>query len=130
MEFGKKGVDLPLTLYWPKVADINDYVYLLDTERTKKLLVLDLARKMWNALASLPLDGSCARASMAALNGKLGVVGGPDKICAWYNPPTGSWSIDQTVNKVHRNGSLLVHGNTLLILGGSSGGGTVDMCPC
>ena len=117
----QRGVDLPTAVEWPKVAGIKDTAYLLDAESSKQLLKLDLERKMWHRLASLPVDDQCNGVSMTVVNDKLCVAGGrPNKICAWYSTATNSWSIGQVPGSPHYYGSLLVHDNTLLILGGSN----------
>ena len=82
-------------------------------------LKLDFERKVWDRLASLPVDGACHGASVTVVNYKLCVAGGPNMICAWYDPATNAWSIGQKVTKKHLYGSLLVYNNTLLILGGN-----------
>ena len=112
------GVDLPIAVYGPKVADINNNVYLLDTITSKQLLKLDLEKKVWDRLASLPIDDDCLGVSMAVLNDKLYVVGGLHRICAWYDTTTNTWSKGQKPGREHFHGSLLVLDNTLLILGG------------
>ena len=121
LNFGnwQRGVDLPIAVQGPLVAGINNTPYLLDAESTKQLLKFDLKRKMWDKLASLPVDRACWGVSMTAVNSaKLCVAGGLDKICAWYSTATDTWSIGQALRKEHNYGSLLVHDHTLLILGG------------
>ena len=120
------GVDLPIAVVWPKVADIKDTVFLLDAEKSKELLKLDLERKVWDKLASLPVDNSCLGVSMAVANYKLCVAGGENMICAWYDPATNAWSIGQKLTKQHKYGSLLVYNNTILILGGNYCSGCTD----
>ena len=97
-----------------------DTAYLLDAESSKQLLRLDLKRTMWHRLASLPVDDQCNRVNMTVVNDdKLCVAGGrPNRICAWYSTATKTWSIGQALGSRHYHGSLLVHDNTLLILGG------------
>ena len=113
------GEALTLAVYWPKVADINGNVYVLDAECTKQLLQLDPEKKIWNKRASLPVDGKNCGVSMIAVNGRLCVARGPQRICAFYTPETDTWCMEQQPNKIHNYGSLVHNDNTLMLLRGS-----------
>ena len=114
--------DMPLAVCSPKVANINDTVYLLD-EDTKKLLQMD-AGKVWSECAPCPAEGYCYGVSMTSITGRLFVAGGGDMICACYSPETNTWCTGQRPLRSHHYGALAYRDDKLLFLGGSYDDGT------
>ena len=113
------------TFLW--LSNFGNSVYLLD-EITNQLLHLDIDKQVWSQLASLPeQEKYCAGVSMTSARGQLFVVGGLNRICAWYQPETNTWCTGQQPLQKHRYGSLAYRNNTLLLLGGSFSDGTDEV---
>ena len=110
------GPNVPIAVEYPQVANINDKVYLLDRE-SNKLLQLSTDINVWNRCASYS-GYSVATASMISVNDQLFLVGGFQRICAWYTPSTDTWCMSHAPEQVHYNGALVHNDNTILLLGG------------
>ena len=115
----QKGPDLPFKVNFPKVAQINDRVFLLD-ELSKQLLHLDVDNHRWSHRSSLPSkEPNVYGVSMTAARGRLYVAGGYFRTCAWYRPCTDTWCVVQGTLKKHVYGSLVYNKDKLVLLGGS-----------
>ena len=101
----------------PKVADIDESVYMLD-EEAGQLLHLDVNRKIWNTLAPFPQIS--LGVSMVSAQNKLFLAGGSGRECAWYNTASNAWFMLQRPLQEHIYGALVHYDNTLLLLGGST----------
>ena len=110
------GHNLPQCVIYPKVAEINDRLYLLDPN-TRKLYQLDAVNKVWTERAPIPRCDISV--SMTSVKGKLAVMGGQDRICALYDPTTDVWTEGQQPTYQHIFGSLVYHDDRLL-MGGAS----------
>ena len=120
------GPNMPIDAEYPKVADTDESVYVLDQE-TRKLLHLDVNRKTWSAQAPFP-RGRCFGVSMVSAQDKLFLAGGSDKVCAWYNIASNAWFMVQQPLQRHRYGALVHYDNILMLLGGSIfGDGTEEV---
>ena len=121
------GPTLPIRVKFAKVAELDGSIYLLD-EMTNHLLRMDEQSKTWNQRAQLPWkDLYCYGASMTAAHGRLYVVGGYFKTCAFYRPCTDTWSYIQRPLKRHIYGAVVYHDNKLILLGGIFKYGTDDV---
>ena len=114
----QRGPDLPIVMRWPKVAEVDGSMYLLDAWFTKKLLELDVEKQEWNSRAPIPVGELDNKVSIVAVNGQLNVAGGLKKISAWYTPATDSWCIAQGPAQWHYFGSLVHYNDAVLLLGG------------
>ena len=117
----QNGPELPIYVYFPRVAEIKGIIYLLDSWETKLLLELDPENNTWVRRASPP-DGLFGDVSMTSLNDQLCVAGGrgSDRVCLWYSPATDAWSKGQQPLMDHYFGSLVHHDNRILLLGGQT----------
>ena len=114
-ECWESGPNLPHAVGFPKVAQINDRLYLLDPH-TRKLYLLDVESGVWRERAPIP---HCdIYVSMVSVKGKLAVMGGRARICALYDPTTDVWTEGQQPRHVHYRGSLVYHDDRLLLMGG------------
>ena len=123
------GPELPFGVNFPKVAEINESVYLLD-EITSQLLHLDVENQTWSRRAPLPWknpDWYYPGVSMTSARGQLYVAGGYFSICAYYRPFTDTWFFLQPTIQAHIYGSLVYHNDKLILLGGNFDGGTDDV---
>ena len=111
------GPNVPIAVEFPKVADINGKVFLLDGN-TNQLLQLSTDINVWNRCASFPGDRADG-ASMISVNDQLFLAGGYAKVCAWYTPRTNTWCLNQKPWEGHNHGSLVYHDNTIFLLGGA-----------
>ena len=113
------GPCLPIAVKHPKVAVSKERIYLLDQD-TRKLLMLDVEGKVWRQMAALPGGGACRGVSMTAVNRQLCAAGGlgEERMCAWYNMDTNTWSMGKQPTSCHFYGLLIYHDNRLLLLGG------------
>ena len=118
------GPNMPIAVEYPKVADTDESVYVLDVD-TGKLLHLDVNRKIWSTRAPFP-RGTCREVSMVSVENKLFLAGGWGRVCAWYNTASNAWFMLQQPLQGHRYGALVHCDNTLLLLGGSYFGNGTD----
>ena len=112
----QRGPDMPIAVAYPKVAELNGCVYLLESQLNSPLLKLDPEKKVWIKCAPLS-ENNWNSVNMASVYGKLCVAGGGG-ICAWYDPNTDTWCRSQRPVKTHHDASLAYHNYTLLLLGG------------
>ena len=112
------GPSLLLAVKFPKVANIANTLYLLDAEDSKKLWHMDVDEGVWKELAPLPIQDLCHGTNMISARDRLFVTGGPQKVCAWYQPENDTWFTGQQPLQEHRYGALTYHNNKLLLLGG------------
>ena len=119
------GRNMPIAVDKPKVADINESVYVLD-EDTGNLLHLDVSRKIWSTRTPFP-QGRCRGVSMVSAQDKLFLAGGSDRVCAWYNTASSAWFMFQQPLQKHKYGTLVHYDNKLILLGGSYVGGTEEV---
>ena len=125
--FLQEGPDLPFNVKFPKVAQINGSVFLLD-EFSNQLLHLDVDNHKWSHRSSLPSnDPSVYGVSMTAARGRLYAAGGYNNFCAWYRPCTDTWCVVQKTLKRHLYGSLVYHKDKLVLLGGSFNSNTDEI---
>ena len=118
--------DMPLGIMFPKVSEIDDIIYVLDSERSKGLFQLN-ADNEWNDCEPLPIEDESSTVSMTAAHGKLFVAGGENFVCAWYQPDTDTWCTGQRPLLQHEHGALVLYSNKLLLLGGSHEHGTDEV---
>ena len=111
--------DLPFGVKFPKVADVDDTLFLLDSEATNKLLCLDVAEKTWIEQESLPFEEHYAGLSVTSAWGRLYAAGGRRRMCAWYDPATNTWCMGQQPLQKHKYGALVCHNDRLFLLGGN-----------
>ena len=126
IEIGKwqKGVDLPLSVKFPKVSNIDESMFLFDAEGSKQLLQINISEKVWKKLSSPQTGKDYSGVSMTSALGQLFLAGGWDRVCAWYNPGTDTWCTAQQPLRKHRYGALAHNKGKLVLLGGSYNGGT------
>ena len=118
----QKGPELLVSVYWPRVTQINGTIFLFDSFRTKQLLELDSETNTWVRRASPP-PGVDDAVSMSCLNGQLFLAGGRQGhgcVSLWYNPVTNSWSKGQQPLQNHCYGSLVLHDSNVILLGGKT----------
>ena len=128
----KEGVwacrsNLPLGVKFPKVSNCDESLYLLDVERSKQLLRLDVTADAWHELPSLPVEQSCHGVSMTSANRRLLVAGGENMICAWFNVDTNTWSTGTQPLRKHEYGSLTHYNGKFLLFGGHYINGTDEV---
>ena len=109
------GPSLPNVIIWPKVTNVNDNVYVLDTG-SSDFLQLNFDRSIWIKQAPFPCQ--CTGTSVTSTNGQVVVAGGLDKRCGWCNPATNAWSMGQQTLHSHTYGSFVPYDKKLLLLGG------------
>ena len=115
----QNGPELPMGVYLPRVAQIKDIIYLLDSQNSKQLVQLNPESNAWVRRA-MPPNEVCYEVSMTSVNDMLCMAGkqGDDRICAWYNPATDAWSKGQQPLLSHCGGALIHHNNKVILLGG------------
>ena len=124
----QNGLDIPLAVNYPEVSDMDEDIYLLDTQGSSKLFHLNIGENNWNELAPIPVQGTkCGGVSMTSARGQLFVTGGQCMICAWYKPKSNTWHTGQQPLRKHRYGALSYHDDRLLLLGGSFKDGTDEV---
>ena len=119
------GPNMPIAVDYPKVANTNESVYVLD-EDTGKLLHLDVNRKIWSTRAPFPW-GRCPGVSMVSAQDKFFLAGGSDRVCASYNTASNTWFMLQQPLQKHKYGTLVHYDNALILLGGSLFDGTEEV---
>ena len=112
------GPDLPLTMIFPKVTELDGNLYVLD-QNSHSLLYLDVESQVWSSKTSFPLGVLIAGVSMTSAHGRLYVAGGPEKVCAFYRPATDTWCTTQPPLYTHIHGALVHFDNKLVLLGGN-----------
>ena len=126
----QEGPNLPWNTMFPKVAELNSDIYLLNDD-CGQLVHLDVDSSIWRERAPLPLYHAngphCVGVSMASARGRLYVAEGYANICAWYSPATDAWCRAQPTLRKHLHGALAYHDNKLLLLGGSFYDGTDEI---
>ena len=122
----KNASEMPLAVKLPKVSSIDDIVYLLDAETSKKLLCLNVDEGTWSELAPIPVKKDCCGVGITSTQGCLFVAGGRSSICAWYNPKSNTWCTGQQPLYQHKYGALAYH-KKLLLIGGSVFNGSDDV---
>ena len=116
--------DVPTKAGLLKAVEVNDTLYTFDGCKDKQLWKLDIGEKVWIKLAALhlpdqdPKSDCCFDVGMVAVGDKICVAGGENKICAWYDTTTDSWSIGPSLNEFHHFGALVYFQDELLMLGG------------
>ena len=118
----QNGPELPTTsgVYLPRVAEIKDTIYLLDSFGSTELMQLSPESNTWVRRATPP--DVYFDVSMTSVNDMLFMAGrkGDVRICAWYNPATNAWSRGQQPLLSHCCGTLVHHDNKVLLLGGQT----------
>ena len=123
----QKGPDLPLKVKFPKVAELEGSIYLLN-EMTNQLLHMDEKNNKWNQRAGLPWKHiHCHAVCMTAARGRLYVAGGYYNMCAFYRPCTDTWCYIQPTLQKHLYGTIVHHSNKLILLGGDFNNGTDEV---
>ena len=111
-----QGPFLPFPVRYPKVANLDDSVYLFD-QNTNRLLHMNVDRKWWHGRAQLP-GRKCDGVSMTAGVGMLFVAGG-QHICAWYKPLSDTWCTGKQPLREHYYGAVTYYEGKFLLGGGS-----------
>ena len=130
----QSGLKLPFYAMTPKVAEIDNSVYLLDEESTR-LVQLDVDSRRWIKRASLPWGGTWNEdqfyrypgVSMTSAKGQLYVAGGRRKVFAYYRPCIDTWCFATPPLRKHIYGSLVCHEDKLILLGGKYCNGSDDV---
>ena len=113
------GPYLPFDVKFPKVAEIDNSVYLLD-ETSTQLVQLDEESRRWKKRASLPWkEPDYHEVSMTSAKGQLYVAGGHNKVFAYYKPCIDTWCFAKRPLQRHKYGSLVYHKDKLILLGGN-----------
>ena len=113
------GPDIPTACYLPQVVSMGeDDVFLMDTFESNGLFKLNVTKKLWSNLASLPGDSSDYGARLIQVDDRLCLVGGDNCTLAWYTPSTDSWSRGAELLLRHTFPATMHHEDTILILGG------------
>ena len=122
------GPYLPLSVKFPKVAEVDDSVYLLD-EESSQLVQLHVESRKWRKRASLPWkEPNCFGLSMTSAKGQLYVAGGYRKQFVYYRPCIDTWCLATPPLLTHAYGSLVYHKDKLILLGGNfKGAGSDDV---
>ena len=124
----ESGPNLPIATFWPKVLDIDGTIYLLHCHHNSidtVFLKMNAINNGWIQKTSPP-RGTNSFVSMTSVHGRLCVIGGNEKICAWYTPATDTWVLSRPPPLKHQYGAAVLYGDRVLLLGGAYGqNGTV-----
>ena len=119
----RQGMLLPISV------PINTTIYVLFNDHPynkvnqvggeRSLQLLDTTTSRWSHGAPLPDDvGKTLGAGAVAINDTVLVAGGEDRICVQYLCHTNTWVSLKGPELIHFYGSLVVHNDKVLLLGG------------
>ena len=112
--------DLPIGVYYPEVANVENSIFLLDIN-TNQLLKMDAKKKTWSHQNKMPGE-NCWGSRMVSAQNKLFVAGGSgtDKVCAQYDPRTDSWCSLNSPTLEHHFGVLVPLEQKVYLIGGQT----------
>ena len=110
--------NLPIEVYYPEVASVENIIFLLDVY-TNKLLHLDMKTKSWSYRKDLA-GSNCVGARMVVVHQQILVAGGINKTAAQYDPKTDTWCTLTSSRMKHGAGALVGLENKLYLIGGIS----------
>ena len=110
--------DLPIAVYYPEVASVENSIFLLDVE-TNQILKIDANQKTWSHKEKMPGE-KCKGARMVSAQDKLFVSGGMNKVCAQYDPKTDTWCSLNAPTLKHNFGALVTLEQKVYLIGGQN----------
>ena len=111
-----KEANLPIEVFYPEVASVENSIFLLDVY-TNKLLHLDMKTKCWSYRKNVP-GPLCDGARMVVSHNQILVAGGNGKTAAQYDPKTDTWCTLTSPTLEHDCGALVGLENKLYLIGG------------